>query len=49
MLWAATTTLLCLEIFKGGVEGLKTDKKATEAMKAEREAAQKQGEKKEEV
>jgi hypothetical protein len=33
MLWTGTTTILALEIFKGGVSGMRTDKQAKTAMK----------------
>jgi len=33
MLWTSTTTILALEIFKGGVSGMRTDKQARSAMK----------------
>jgi hypothetical protein len=37
LLWAGTTAITCLEIFKGGVQGVKTDRKAEKAMRAERQ------------
>jgi hypothetical protein len=33
MLWTGTTTILALEIFKGGVSGMMTDRQAKSAMK----------------
>jgi hypothetical protein len=33
ILWTGTTTILALEIFKGGVSGMRTDKQAKMAMK----------------
>jgi hypothetical protein len=36
MLWTGTTTILALEFFKGGVQGVMTDRKAEAAMKAEK-------------
>lgn len=33
ILWTGTTTILALEIFKGGISGMKTDKQAKNAMK----------------
>jgi hypothetical protein len=33
MLWTGTTTILALEIFKGGISGMRTDKQAKTAMK----------------
>jgi len=33
LLWTGSSALLALEMFKGGLEGMKTDKKATAAMK----------------
>lgn len=36
-LWAGTTAILLLEMFRGGIKGVKTDRKAEKAMKVERE------------
>jgi hypothetical protein len=33
ILWCGSTVILALEIFKGGIKGIKTDKQATAAMK----------------
>jgi hypothetical protein len=33
MLWTGTTTILALEIFKGGISGMRTDRQAKTAMK----------------
>lgn len=33
LLWTGTTTILALEIFKGGVSGMRTDRQAKAAMK----------------
>jgi len=33
ILWTGSTVILALEIFKGGIKGIKTDKQATAAMK----------------
>jgi hypothetical protein len=33
LLWTGTTTILALEIFKGGISGMRTDRQAKTAMK----------------
>jgi len=39
LLWSATTGLLALEIFRGGLAGMKTDKAAQKAMAESKQAA----------
>lgn len=35
-LWAGTTTILALELFKGGIQGIKTDRAAAKAMEEQK-------------